>query len=88
MLKVDLIKCSIRTTDMHAIYRGIDWEIKFFFISEISRKRIVDKFFQVFLNYFLTFLRKACKKSVGSSSIRISNIITQFFDIFLCFEFF
>jgi hypothetical protein len=47
MLEVDLIKCSIRTTDMHAIYRGIEWEIKFFFISEISRKRIVDKFFQV-----------------------------------------
>ena len=48
ILDVDLIKCSIRTTDMHAIYRGIDGEIKFLFISEISRKRIDTKFFSGF----------------------------------------
>ena len=88
MLDIDLIKCGIRTTDMHAIYRGINWKIKFLFIPEISRKRIGTKFFQVFLNYVLTFQRKACKKSESFFLDQISNIRTQFFDIYLYFGYF
>jgi hypothetical protein len=52
ILDVDLIKRGIRTTDMHTIDRGIDGEVKFLFISELSRKRIGTKFFQVYLITF------------------------------------
>jgi hypothetical protein len=69
ILDVDLIKCSIRTTDMHAIYRGIDWEIKFLFISEISRKRIDTKFFQIFLNYFLRIAHNRHKSNFNRCEI-------------------